>query len=297
MFTGSLVALVTPMHIDGSIDWQALEALINWHIASQTQAIVVAGTTGEAATLTLDEHKAVMRFCVDIANDRIPIIAGAGANATARAIELTLAAYHCGCAASLQVTPYYNRPPQRGLYAHFAKIAAAAPLPMILYNVPTRTACDIALETVAALAKIAHIIGIKEATPHARLVQIRQLFPKNQSLKIYGGEDALCAQAACEGLIDGVISVTANVAPEAMQNMMHCALNGDLKQAQAINQRLAALHESLFCETNPIAVKWALQRMGKIAAGIRLPLMPLDERWHESLTAALVAAGITIQTH
>ncbi|SUO94584.1 4-hydroxy-tetrahydrodipicolinate synthase [Suttonella ornithocola] len=292
MFQGSMVALATPMHTDGTIDWHKLEQLIEWHIQSGTDAIISVGTTGESATLDFDEHKAVVRFTVDIVKKRIPVIAGAGGNSTREAIELTVSAYQGGCDGTLQVAPYYNKPPQRGLYAHFEQIARAVPLPLVLYNVPGRTACDIAPETTVALAKIQNIVGIKEATPMTRLKELRPYFPKGNDFKIFSGEDGICAQAAVDDLIDGVISVTANVAPKIMSDMMRAGLAGDSTTCLSLNEQLAPLHKALFCETNPIPVKWALYRMGKADLGIRLPLVPLDEAFHNDIESALQHASL-----
>ncbi len=295
MFAGSMVALVTPMHTDGTIDWHQLEQLIEWHIQEGTDAIVSVGTTGESATLDVDEHKSVIRFTVDIVNKRIPVIAGAGANSTKEAIELTTSAYQGGCDATLQVTPYYNKPPQRGLYAHFEQIARAGPLPLVLYNVPGRTACDIAPETVLALSKIDNIIGIKEASTLERLQVLRKLFPQGHAFKIFSGEDGICAQAVAEGLIDGVISVTANVAPRKMHDILASGLRGDRETCLALDRSLSDLHQALFLEANPIPVKWALHLMGKCSDGIRLPLMPLDTAHHDTLKAALISADLTVE--
>lgn len=292
MFQGSMVALITPMHADGAIDWHKLEQLIEWHIAEGTDAIVSVGTTGESATLTFDEHKAVVRFTVDIVKKRIPVIAGAGGNATKEAIELTTSAYQGGCDATLQVAPYYNKPPQRGLYAHFEQIARAVPLPVILYNVPGRTACDIAPETSLALSKIANIVGIKEATPKERLIEMRKLFPKGNKFKIFSGEDGIAGQAVADGLIDGVISVTANIAPQLMHDMIQAGVKGDTATCLAINEKLTPLHHALFCESNPIPVKWALHLLGRADIGIRLPLVPLDESKYHELSTALKHANL-----
>lgn len=292
MFSGSMVALITPMHNNGDIDWHTLEKLIEWHIESGTDAIVSVGTTGESATLTFSEHQEVLRFTVEIAKKRLPIIAGAGSNTTQRAAELTLFAYENGCDATLHITPYYIKPPQRGLYAHFKQVAQAAPLPVILYNVPGRTACEIEPETCVALTEFDNIIGIKEATPIARLHEMRQIFPQGHRFKIFSGEDGHCCEAANAGLIDGVISVTANVAPAQMHDMMQKALNGDTAGANAIDAQLAPLHDALFCETNPIPVKWALYRMGKAEDGIRLPLVSLDSHLHKGIEKALNHARI-----
>lgn len=284
MFRGSMVALLTPMFADGRLDWKRLAALIEWHIDSGTQAIVAMGTTGECATLDLDEHCAVLRFCVTEAAGRIPIIAGAGGNSTAEALTLSTAAYQYGCAATLQVVPYYNKPPQRGLMAHFQRIAEAVPMPHLLYNVPGRTACDLLPETVLELSRIPNIIGIKEASTMARLEALHALLPPD--FLILSGEDSISAAAFARGLIQGVISVTANVVPQQMAEMMR-----EPEQALARNEALQALHQALFCECNPLAVKWALHRMGKIESGLRLPLLPLAEAHHATVERALRQAG------
>lgn len=294
MFHGSIVALITPMLEDGTIDWHALESLIEWHIASGTDAIVSVGTTGESATLSYDEHKAVTRFTVEIAKKRIPVIAGAGANSTHEAVELTFSAYHSGCDATLQVAPYYNKPPQRGLYEHYRKIAAAVPIPMLLYNVPGRTGVDIAPQTVVELAKIGNIIGIKEASTFERIAELAAIFGvgKKREFAIYCGNDDLNARAFAAGYIDGVISVTANVAPQAVSAVCRAGLAGDGEQALTLDAPLAALHDTLFIEANPIPAKWALARMGKIKNGIRLPLMPLAAEHHSAVENALRTANL-----
>lgn len=285
MIKGSIVALATPMHDDGSIHWQQLAQLVQWHIDSGTDAIVAVGTTGESATLNIDEHLAVVKFITDQVAGRLPVIAGAGGNSTAEAIELSLAAYRFGCSATLQVVPYYNKPPQRGLYHHYQTIAATVPMPHILYNVPGRTSCDLLPETVAELAKIDNIIGIKDASTYQRLEELSRVVP--QGFLVLSGEDAIAARAYANGLIDGVISVTANVAPQLMSQMMN-----NLGQCEAINERLAELHEAMFCECNPLPVKWALHRLGKIGLGIRSPLVPLAEAKRPLVEAALAAAGL-----
>lgn len=292
MFTGSMVALVTPMHKDGTIDWDRLERLIEWHITEGTDAIVAVGTTGESATLTFDEHKAVVRFTVDIVKKRIPVIAGAGANATREAIELTFSAYHGGCDATLQVTPYYNKPPQRGLYAHFAQIARAVPLPLILYNVPGRTCCDIAPETTIALSQIDNIVAIKEASSMERLVELRKHFPAGSAFRIFSGEDDISAEAAARGLIDGVISVTANIAPGQVHELITAGITGDREKCLAVNEPLKRVHRAMFIETSPLPVKWALEKMGRISGGIRLPLVLLEQKHHDEVISALRAARL-----
>lgn len=294
MFTGSIVALVTPMDGAGHIDWSCLERLIEWHIEQGSNALVAVGTTGESATLEHDEHERVMAFCVSRAAGRIPIIAGAGGNSTSEAVSLSQMAYCCGAAATLQVVPYYNKPPQRALIAHFTRIAESCPLPHILYNVPGRTSCDLLPETVLELAKVDNIIGIKEASTLQRLRELKALLPDDFS--IFTGEDGNACQAACEALVKGVISVTANVAPAAMSAMMRAALAGKREEAEAINQTLSALHRALFLEANPIPVKFLLNAMGKIPQGIRLPLLPLDETHRAALLAAATQAHLAVET-
>lgn len=285
MFHGSMVALVTPMHPDGALDWEGLRRLVNFHIENGTDAIVTVGTTGESPTLEVKEHIRVIREVVDQAQGRLPVIAGTGANSTREAEELTRAALEAGADACLLVVPYYNRPTQEGLYLHFKAIAEAVPIPQILYNVPTRTACDLLPETVARLADISNIVGIKEATEDiARGRQILELC--GDKLDLYSGEDS----AAMEYMLiggRGTISVTANVAPKAVHEMCTVALQGNRKAAEAINARLCPLYAALFSEVNPIPVKWALYEMGLIAQGIRLPLTVLSERYHELLRQAL----------
>ena len=285
MIKGSIVALVTPMTADGAIHWDQLADLVEWHIASGSNALVAVGTTGESAPLHKDEHLAVIKFITERVAKRIPIIAGAGGNSTAEAIELATASYHIGCDATLQVTPYYNKPPQRGLAAHYRAIAAAVPMPHILYNVPSRTGCDLKPETVRELATVANIIGIKEASNYERLEELSRTVPPG--FLVYSGEDGLASRALVNGLIDGVISVTANVAPALM-----AALMANIGRAEALNERLAPLHETLFCESNPLPVKWALHRLGKIDPGIRLPLVPLAPEKQALVEAALHHAGL-----
>ncbi len=290
MIAGSMVALVTPMTESGDVDWPALEQLIEWHIAEGTHAIVAVGTTGESATLTVEEHCAVIRRCVEISARRIPVIAGTGANATREAIELTEAARGAGADACLLVTPYYNKPTQEGLYQHFRAVAAAVAIPQILYNVPGRTACDMKNDTVVRLATVANIIGIKDATgdiPRAR--ELIERVPA--SFAVCSGDDATALELILAGG-KGDISVTANVAPKQMAQLCNAALNGDAATARAINDKLMPLHRDLFVESNPIPVKWAMQQMGRIAGGIRLPLTPLSAAAQPVVTAALRAAGI-----
>jgi len=290
MFRGSMVALVTPMHPDGSVDFDSLSQLVEFHIENGTSAIVSMGTTGESATLDEKEHCEVIRRTVEMANERIPIIAGTGANSTTEAITLTRCAMQAGADACLLVTPYYNKPTQKGLYLHHKLIAETVPVPQILYNVPGRTACDMLPETVARLSKVSNIIGIKEATGDlSRLTEIRELCGEN--FDIFSGDDATGTEFMLRGG-DGVISVTNNVVPKAMSDMCAAALAGDRKKAEELNQPLTGLHNDLFVEANPIPVKWALTEMGKMPAGIRLPLTQLSEQYHETLRAAMRQAGV-----
>ncbi len=290
MITGSIVALVTPMHADDSVDWSTLERLLDMHIDAGTAAIGAVGTTGESATLDVAEHCEVIKFCVSYSAGRIPIVAGTGSNSTKEAIELTEAAAAAGADACLLVTPYYNRPTQRGLYEHFKAIARAVSVPQILYNVPGRTAVDMSNDTVVQLAALENIIGIKDAT--GDLARGRDLIRRcGDTLAIYSGDDATAMELMLAGG-HGNISVTANVAPALMADLCAQALAGHRVQAEAINTRLAPLNEALFIEPNPIPVKWALYRRGLIGEGIRLPLTPLDERYHAQVLNALEAAGV-----
>lgn len=290
MFQGSIVALVTPMHADGTLDWGSLAKLVEWHIEQGTDAIVAVGTTGESATLDMHEHIEVIRRVVDMVNKRVPVIAGTGANSTSEALELTQGAKNAKADACLLVAPYYNKPTQEGLYLHHAHIAQQVAIPQILYNVPGRTAVDMLPETVARLARLDNIIGIKEATGNLqRLKDIRALVP--EEFVLLSGDDASAVDFMELGG-RGEISVTANVAPKQVADMCAKALAGDIAGARAINERIMPLHDNLFLESNPIPVKWALLQMGLIGAGIRLPMTPLSERFHEPLRAAMVAAGI-----
>ncbi|MBI3571684.1 MAG: 4-hydroxy-tetrahydrodipicolinate synthase [Gammaproteobacteria bacterium] len=290
MFHGSMVALVTPMHEDGSLDYAALRRLIDFHVEQGTDALVVVGTTGESATLDTDEHCEVIRVAVEHAHGRLPVIAGTGANATAEAIELTRCAKQAGADACLLVTPYYNKPTQEGLYRHFKAIAEAVPIPQILYNVPGRTACDMLPETVERLAPIPNIVGIKEAT--GNLDRTREILRRcGAQLDLYSGDDATALDSILLGA-KGDISVTANVAPRLMHEMCALARAGRESEARTLNDRLMGLHKHLFIESNPIPVKWALQAMGLVKGGIRLPLTPLAERHHETVRQALRAAGV-----
>ena len=290
MFRGSMVALVTPMREDGSVDFDSLARLVEFHIQNGTSAIVAVGTTGESATLDEHEHCDVIRRTVQMVAKRIPVIAGTGANSTTEAITLTRCALQAGADACLLVTPYYNKPTQEGLYLHHKKVAEEVPIPQILYNVPSRTACDMLPETVARLSKISNIIGIKEATGKLeRLHQIKELCGEN--FDIYGGDDATGTEFMLQGG-HGVISVTNNVAPKQMAAMCMAALTGDRQRALELNAPLTGLHDKLFVEANPIPVKWVLEKMGLITGGIRLPLTPLSIQYHEELRVAMKQAGV-----
>jgi 4-hydroxy-tetrahydrodipicolinate synthase len=292
MITGSLVAIVTPMREDGSLDLARFKNLIDWHVAEGTDGIVVVGTTGESPTVDFDEHKELIRVAVEHSHGRIPIIAGTGGNSTAEAIELTASAKKAGATACLSVVPYYNKPTQEGLYRHFRKIAETVDLPTILYNVPGRTVADLQNDTVLRLAQVPGIIGIKDATANMeRGTDLIRRAPRN--FAIYSGEDAGALALILLGG-HGVISVTANVAPKLMHQMCAAALVGDVKKARDINLRLLPLHQRLFVEANPIPVKWALAEMGMIEGGLRLPLSPLAERFHETVREALHEAGIAL---
>lgn len=290
MFHGSMVALVTPMHQDGSLDRAALRKLIDFQIENGTTAIVSVGTTGESPTLDMEEHCEVIRLSVEYTRGRVPVIAGTGANSTTEAIELTRCAKEAGANACLLVTPYYNKPTQDGLYLHFKAISEAVAIPQILYNVPGRTACDMLPATVARLAALPNIVGIKEAT--GNLDRAREIMRScGPNFEVYSGDDETALDLMLLGG-KGVISVTTNVAPRAMQDMCSAALRGDDKTAREINERLMGLHRGLFVEANPIPVKWALQQMGLIEGGIRLPLTPLSPRYYDVVRQALRAAGV-----
>jgi 4-hydroxy-tetrahydrodipicolinate synthase len=289
MFHGSMVALVTPMNEDGSLDVPALRRLIDFHVENGTDAIVVVGTSGESPTLDMDEHCEVIRLAVEHCRGRLPVIAGTGSNSTTEAIELSRCAEAAGADACLLVTPYYNKPTQEGLYRHHRAIAEAVPVPQILYNVPGRTACDMLPETVERLAQIPNIVGIKEAT--GNLERARDIIRRcGTKLDLYSGDDATALDCILLGG-KGDISVTANVAPRLMHEMCKLARAGKDKEARAINDRLMPLHRDLFVEANPIPVKWALKEMDLIKGGIRLPLTPLSVPHHATVRAALRAAG------
>ncbi len=291
MISGSIVAMVTPMHEDGSVHWEDLEALVEWHIEMGTAAIVPVGTTGESATISVPEHCEIVSRVVQTAGGRIPVIAGTGANATSEAIELTTAARDSGADACLLVTPYYNKPTQEGLFRHYEAIAAAVDIPQILYNVPGRTACDMLPETVKRLSEIKQIVAIKEATGNiSRAVEILELC--GPDMVVYSGDDATACDLMLNGA-QGTISVTANVAPAKMALLCKAAVAGKAEEANALNEPLIGLHDSLFLESNPIPVKWALLEMGKIKKGIRLPLTELSSEFHDELRQAMRQAGVS----
>jgi 4-hydroxy-tetrahydrodipicolinate synthase len=290
MLQGSLVAIVTPMFDDGSLDLDALRALIDWHIDAGTDGIVIVGTSGESPTVSMDEHCLLIETTVKHVNGRIAVVAGTGANSTSEAIELTASAKAVGADACLLVTPYYNKPSQEGLYQHFAAVAAAVDIPQILYNVPGRTSCDMHNDTVLRLAKIKNIVGIKDATGGIeRGTDLLLRAPKG--FAIYSGDDATGMALMLLGS-QGVISVTSNIAPKLMHEMCVAAMAGNVKVACEINAKLFALHQKLFIEANPIPVKWVLHEMGKIKAGIRLPMVNLSAQYHDVLRAAMRQAEV-----
>jgi 4-hydroxy-tetrahydrodipicolinate synthase len=291
MIKGSIVALVTPMTDSGSVDWDALDKLVDFHLQNATDSIVAVGTSGESATLNVSEHCQVITRVVERVNKRIPVIAGTGANSTSEAIELTEAAKNAGVDACLLVTPYYNKPTQQGLFLHYKAIAEAVDIPQILYNVPGRTACDLLPETVLRLSNIDNIVGIKEATGDlARAKDLIEAAPAD--FAIYSGDDETAVELMLLGG-HGNISVTANIAPQQMSDLCRLAIAGDTDAARAIQQSLLNVHENMFVEANPIPVKWALAEMGQIGLGIRLPLTVLDQQYHAGVRAALVAAGLS----
>lgn len=294
MIKGSIVAIVTPMFEDGSLDKDSLRKLIDWHVAEGTDGIVIVGTTGESATVSPEEHCELVKLAVDHVAGRIPVIAGTGGNSTAEAIALTRHAREVGADASLQVVPYYNRPTQEGIYRHFKAIAEAVDLPVILYNVPGRTVADMSNETIARLAPIDNIVGVKDATGNiGRGIELLKMVDK--SFAVYSGDDPTAmALMFCGGA--GNISVTANVAPRAMHELCEAAIAGNIARAIEINNSVLQLHAKLFVEPNPVPVKWALAEMGKMPAGLRLPLAPLSAPFHDTVRVALREAGLLPQS-
>ena len=293
MIKGSIVAIVTPMQADGSLDLPGLRKLIDWHIAEGTDGIVIVGTTGESATVSVEEHCELIKLAVEHTKGRIPIIAGTGGNSTTETIVLTRYAKDVGADAALLVVPYYNRPTQEGMYQHFKAIAEAVDLPIILYNVPGRTVADMSNETILRLARIPNIVGVKDATGNiGRGAELLRLAPK--SFAVYSGDDPTAmALMFCGGA--GNISVTANVAPRAMHELCVAAMAGDTAKAIAINNKVIPLHAKLFVEPNPVPVKWAMAEMGLMPAGLRLPLAPLSADFHDTVRNALREAGVLPQ--
>jgi 4-hydroxy-tetrahydrodipicolinate synthase len=292
MLSGSLVAIVTPMLPDGALDLPRLKSLIDWHVAEGTSGIVVVGTTGESPTVDIPEHCLLIQTAVEHAAGRIPVIAGTGGNSTREAIHLTGFARKAGANYCLSVVPYYNKPTQEGLYRHFKAIAESTDLPVILYNVPSRTVADLQNETLLRLAEIPNIVGLKESTSNIeRVTNLMKQMPEG-FLVFSGNDDAALAYILLGA--KGVISVTANVAPKQMAKMCAAALAGDLPAAIAANNKLLGLHRNLFLEANPIPAKWALQKMGRIAEGIRMPLTPFASQYHDALLDALREAGIPL---
>lgn len=290
MITGSLVAIVTPMQEDGSLDLDGMRRLVDFHVQEGTDAIVVVGTTGESPTVNVEEHHTLIQVVVDHAAGRIPVIAGTGANSTAEAIEMTHFAQKAGADAALSVVPYYNKPTQEGLYRHFKAIAEAVDIPVILYNVPGRTVADLGNETALRLAQIPNVVGIKDATGNVdRFSELIARAP--EGFAIYSGDDSsACALMMLGG--QGNVSVVANIAPRMMHEMCAAALTGDFVKARELNFRMLGLHRHLFCEANPIPVKWACQQLGLMASGIRLPLTPLSADCHERVRGAMRQAGL-----
>lgn len=290
MIQGSLVALVTPMTAENQLDWDSLHKLVDWHLEKGTHGIVAVGTTGESATLSVEEHLEVVKRVVEQVNGRIPVIAGTGANATAEAIELTAAAKDRGADACLLVTPYYNKPTQEGLFRHFEAVAKAVAIPQILYNVPGRTGVDMTAETVLRLDGIPNILGIKEAT--GDLDRAREIIDGcRDEFLVMSGDDETAVELMLMGGV-GDITVTANVAPAEVARMCELAIAGKAEEARAINKTLMPVHNAMFVESNPIPVKWAVAEMGLMDDGIRLPLTPLAEQYHQQVRSALQGAGL-----
>ena len=290
MFSGSIVALVTPMKVDGAVDDEALERLVEFHVANGTSGIVAVGTTGESPTLSVEEHIGVVRTVVRRAAKRIPVIAGTGANSTREAIELTELAKEAGADACLMVTPYYNKPTQEGLFQHYKTVAERVSIPIILYNVPSRTSVDMKPETVERLAMaVPNIVGIKEA---ASLERNREHFARvGGRLALLSGDDDLACECVLAGY-QGVVSVSANVAPRQVRNVIAAALDGNRELARKLDAQMQRLHRAMFVETNPIPAKWAVARLGLIQDGIRLPLVPLSKQFHGQVMEAIQSAGI-----
>lgn len=287
-----MVAVATPMREDGSIDYDSYQKLIDWQVKEGADAIVTMGTSGESPTVTFKEHTDIVKSAVDAVAGRVPVVAGTGANSTAEAIRLTVEAKEVGADYSLQVVPYYNKPTQEGLFQHFSAVAKEGGLPVILYNVPGRTGCNMSNDTALRLAEVPGIVGLKDATGDlARAEDLLARLPEGSDFAIYSGNDDSALAFMLAGG-QGVISVTANVAPRLMHEMSAAALSGNIAKAREINEKLLPLHRDLFCESNPIPVKWALWRMGLIPAGIRLPLTWLSEAGQKKVEKALAFAGL-----
>ncbi|PMB54306.1 4-hydroxy-tetrahydrodipicolinate synthase [Coxiella-like endosymbiont] len=285
MFSGSLVALVTPMELSGKIDYKSLEKLIYWHLANDTDGLVILGSTGEAPTITFKERTKIIRQVVDQVNEAIPVIVGTGSNSTIHAIELTQHAMESGADAVLIVTPYYNKPTQEGLFLHFKAIAEAVPIPQILYNVPSRTACDLLPKTILQLAGCCtNIIGIKEATGDIR--RVKELLQESNQLNLFSGDDNTAMNFMLAGG-KGVISVIANIFPKELHALCMAVISGKIKLAKKYNNKLSPLYKLLFVESNPIPIKWVLSQMGMIPAGIRLPLTPFNKKYHNEMRVAM----------
>lgn len=290
MIQGSIVAIVTPMHADGSLDLPGLRKLIDWHIAEGTDGIVIVGTTGESPTVSVEEHCELIRIAVEHTAKRIPIIAGTGGNSTSEAIELTQYAKDVGADASLLVVPYYNRPTQEGMYQHFKKIVEAVDLPAILYNVPGRTVADMSNETILRLAQVPGVIGVKDATGNiGRGCDLMRQMP--EGFAVYSGDDPTAMALMFCGA-KGNISVTANIAPRGMHELCVAAMNGRVAEAIAINNKLFPLHNKLFIEPNPVPLKWAMAEIGLIPPGMRLPIVPLAREYHDTVRAAMRESGV-----
>jgi 4-hydroxy-tetrahydrodipicolinate synthase len=290
MFTGSMVAVATPMHEDGSIDYESYESLIEFHIENKTDAIVPVGTTGESATLNHDEHCKAVTFVVNKVAKRIPVIAGTGANSTSEAIALTKHAYEAGVDGCLSVTPYYNKPTQEGLYQHYKAIAESVPVPLIPYNVPGRTSVDMLPETVERFLKINNIVAVKEAI--GDLARIKKLVKIcGEKINVLSGDDLTAMEALLLGG-KGVITVTGNIAPKYMHLMCKAAIEGNRSLAEEYDKKLIGLHKNLFLESNPIPAKWALYKMGLIKKGMRLPLTQFSKEYHVKLLDSMKLAGV-----
>lgn len=289
MFRGSIVAIITPMKENGAIDFDSFHKLIDWHLENQTDGIVVLGTTGESPTIEFPEREQIIKKAIEWIGGRIPVIAGTGVNSTKETVHLTHHAMELGVDACLVVTPYYNKPTQEGLYQHFKTVAEAVPIPQILYNVPSRTGCDLLPETVGRLSLVPNIVGLKEAT--GNLTRVKEILDHcKEEIDLLSGDDATAKDFILQGG-KGVISVTANVAPRLMHDMCAAALAGNQIEANKLNDRLMPLHQQLFVESNPIPAKWALREMGKISNGIRLPLIWLSENKHHIVRDAIARCG------